>query len=187
MKRTNENGARTERKPGWSVVVVYEDTVARERAMGFCDELVRRFWTQFEFDLSWWSFDLVEEVKSATEAAEKAASADLIVFAAAPEGDFPGPVKAWIETWLGQRGEREGILVGLLDPLAEVAGQQGPRHCCLRQAAHRGALDYLTQVPEDISRSIPDSLDSYAKRADRVTSLLDDILHHLAPPPGLSS
>ena len=41
-------------------------------------------------------------------------------------------------------------------------------------------MDYLTHVPQDIARAIPDSLDSYSKRADQVTSLLDEILRQQA-------
>ena len=46
-----------------------------------------------------------------------------------------------------------------------------------------GAMDYLTEVPQDISRSIPDSLDSYTERADQVTGLLANILQQQPPPP----
>jgi hypothetical protein len=46
-------------------------------------------------------------------------------------------------------------------------------------------MDYLTQVPQDIARAFPDSLDSYTRRADQVTSILDGILHQQAPPPHL--
>jgi hypothetical protein len=38
-------------------------------------------------------------------------------------------------------------------------------------------------VPQDISRSIPDSLDSYTERADQVTGLLANILQQQPPPP----
>jgi hypothetical protein len=44
-------------------------------------------------------------------------------------------------------------------------------------------MDYLTEVPQDISRSIPDSLDSYTERADQVTGLLANILQQQPPPP----
>ena len=182
MTRTNENAARLGAKTAWSVVVVYEDPAARERAVSFCDQLVGRFWARFEFEVSWWSFGLLEEVESAMEAAAKAGQADLIVFAAKAEGDFPLVVKEWIETWLSQRGDREGLLAGLM----EAGGREGPKHHCLRKVAHRAAMDYLTQVPHDISRAIPDSLDSYCSRADQVTSVLDDILRQQPPPPSLS-
>jgi hypothetical protein len=185
MMRTNKNGARLEAKAVWSVVVVYEDDAARARAVAFCDQLVSRFWEKCDFDVSWWPFTAITETGSASDAALRAACADLILFSATPEGDFPLPVKAWIETWLNKRGDREGMLVGLVDPLADPVGQEGQKHSCLRNAAHHSAMDYLTQVPQDIAFSIPDSLDSYTERADQVTNLLDDILHRQSPPPNL--
>jgi hypothetical protein len=181
MTSTNENRA------GWSVVVVHEDTAARERAVGFCDQLVGRFWQECEFEVSWCPFASLEEAASAQEAAEKAARADLILFSAASEGDFPRAVKAWIEAWLHQRGEREGMLIALMEPAGDVSSREGPRHWCLRDAAHHGAMDYLTHVPLDLVRSMPESLESYTERADQVTSLLDGILHQQSPPPNLSS
>ena len=128
---------------------------------------------------------MLEQSTAATEAAEKAALADLLLFSATPEGEFPAHVKDWVDTWLARRGEREGVLAGLLEPTENSSGREGQKHIYLRNAAHRGAMDYLTQVPEDIFRSIPDSLDSYTERADQVTSLLDDILRQQPPPPHL--
>jgi hypothetical protein len=185
MTRTNENGSALETKAAWSVVVVYEDATARERAMTFCDQLVGRFWDKCEFDVGWWSFALLDEVPAKEEAAQKATQADVIVFATTPDGDFPQSVKAWVHTWLDQRGEREGMLVGLMQQDLGTSDREGPKHHYLRNAAHHGAMDYLTKVPPDTSLSIPDSLDSYTERAFQVTSLLDDILHRPPPPPHL--
>jgi hypothetical protein len=186
MTRTNEIGVRLEPKAAWSVVVVYEDAAARERAVTFCDQMVSRFWEKCEFDVSWWPFALLDQAVAAGEAAERAAQADLIVFSATPEDDFPLPVKAWVETWLQQRGDREGKLVGLIEHLAGAGEWEGRKHDYLRKVAHHGAMDYLTQIPPDISLSIPESLDSYTERAYQVTSLLDDILRQQPPPPQLS-
>ena len=185
MTRTNESGAVLEPKAAWSVVVVYEDAAARERAVTFCDQLVSRFWAKCEFDVSWWPFALLNQAPAKEEAAERAAQADLIVFSATPEGDLPQPVKAWVETWLNHRGDREGKLVGLVERVVGASVLEGQKHLYLRQVAHHGAMDYLTKVPPDISLSIPDSLDSYTERAYQVTSLLDDILHQQPPPPQL--
>ena len=186
MTRIHENEARLEPKAAWSVVVVYEDPAAREQAVNFCDQLVKRFWARFEFDVSWWSFAMLQQEPVATEAAERAARADLIVFSSALQGDFPASVRDWLESWLNRRGDREGILAGLMDPGADLSGREGPKHNYLRQVAHRAAMDYLTQVPHNISRSIPESLDSYAERAVHVSSVLDEILHRPAPPRPMS-
>jgi hypothetical protein len=186
MTRTNENEAGLETKAAWSVVVVYEDAAARERAVTFCDQLIKRFWAKCEFDVSWWPFALLDQTPATKDATERAAQADVIVLSATPEGDFPLPVKAWVEAWLNRRGDREGMLVGLMEPVPGTSDREGEKHHYLRNAAHHGAMDYLTQIPQDISRLIPDSLDSYTKRADQVTSLLDDILRQQTPPPPLS-
>jgi len=183
MTREKEDEAQVETKAAWSVVAVYEDPAARDRAVGFCDQLVGRFWAHFEFDVSWWSFALLEQALAANEASDKAAHADLIVISATPEGEFPASLKAWMDSWLGRRGEREGMLVGLIEDAGDPSVGEVPKHHWLRDAAHRASMDYLTQVPQDISRSFPDSLDSYTERADQVTTLLDDILHQQPPPP----
>jgi len=185
MTRINEDGARMETRAAWSVVVVYEDPAAREQAVVFCDQLVGRFWERFEFEVSWWSFAMLGQAAAVEEAIAHTARANLIVVATTPEGDFPAPVKCWLEASLGARGEREGMLAGLIALSAEPAVWEGQKHHYLRNAAHRGAMDYLTQVPHDITHAVPDSLDSYTSRADQMTSLLDGILHQPVPPPHL--
>ena len=183
MTRNNEYKARSEPKAAWSVVVVYEDAAAREQAVDFCDQLVKRFWATFEFDVSWWSFSLLQTEHVAMEAAEKAAQADLIILASLREEDFPVHVPKWVESWLRRRGEREGILAGLIGQGTATSVGGATKHYYLRQIAHRGAMDYLTQVPQSISRSIPESAESYTRRAAQVTSVLDEILHQQEPPP----
>jgi hypothetical protein len=178
MTRNDECGARLTAKTAWSVVVVYDNAAAREQAVDFCDQLVKRFWASFEFDVNWWSFSLLQEGPVATEAAEKAAQADLLILSSAQQEDFPAPVKDWIENWLSRRGQREGILAGLMD--AETR-----KHHYLRQVAHRGELDYLTQLPLGIWHSIPESLESYTERAAQVSGVLDEILHRRVPPPAV--
>ena len=185
MTSTNRSGTRLGAKPAWSVVSFYEDSAARERAIAFCDQLVSRFWEQCEFDVSWCPLVSLEKIESAKEAAAKAAHADVVVFSSTSEGDLPRVVEAWFETWLTQRGDREGLLVGLLEPATGAGIREGQKQHFLRYAAHRGSMDYLTDVPQHISFSVPDSLDTYTQRADQVSSLLNDILHRQTPPRSL--
>jgi len=165
-------------KTTWSVVVVYENADARETAVTFCDSLVRKFWNDCDFEVNWWSFQLLEDAASASAAAEMASQANLIVFAANREGDLPFALKMWVEAWRRRRGEREGALVGLGDP----GGRENLKFGYLRDLARRATMDYLTELPQGLSRSIPDSLDSYGERAAAVTSVLDDILRQPKSP-----
>jgi hypothetical protein len=184
MPQGKDNVGISPAKPAWSVVVVYEDVAARERAVNFCDLLVKRFWARFEFNLSWWSLEELHGGYSAQEAARKAVDADLIVAATKPDEGMPRPLRDWMEGWLGRRRSHEGSLVGLGELKAGVSGVSAEKYVYLRNAAHRGGMDYLTEIPQSISsRSIPDSLDSYNQRADKVTSVMDGILHRKTPPP----
>jgi hypothetical protein len=170
-------------KATWSVTVVYEDAAKREEAVRFCNQLVDRVWGEHELEVNWWSFDQLAKLDSTAEAAGQAARANLIVFAALAENEFPLEIRAWVERWVAARGDREGMLVGLLgeNPGDETA----ENHIYLRKAAHRGGMDYLTEAPEYLLHEIPDSTESYCDRAQCVTSVLDEILRHQPPPPSL--
>ena len=175
-------------KPAWFVVVISEDAAAREAAVKFCDHLVELFWARYEFNVSWWQLGDLSVEHSASEAAIKAVQADLIIVATTPGRDLPAVLREWVEGWVGRRGDREGALVGLTDPGAGQNGRSAEKYVYLRNAAHRAGMDYLTEIPQSISsRSIPDSLDSYSRRADKVTSVLDGILQQKAPPPQMLS
>jgi hypothetical protein len=184
MPQGKDNVRISAAKPAWLVVVVYEDVAARKRAVNFCDLLVERFWARFEFNMSWWSLEELHGGYSAQEAARRAVDADLIVAATRPDEGMPAPLRDWMEGWLGRRSSHEGSLVGLGENEAGVSAVSAEKYVYLRNAAHRGGMDYLTDLPQNISsRCIPDSLDSYNQRADKVTSVMDGILHRITPPP----
>jgi hypothetical protein len=186
MACATDNKTAAAPKCTWPVVVVYEDTAAREAAVKFCDLLIERFWASSGFEVGWWSFASLEDEASAREALEKATEAPLIVFATRPEGALPDTVKAWIETCMSRRGDREGALVGLMDPGAGLSRALADKYVYLRTLAHKGAMDYLTELPETIARVISESMESYTERAHQVTSVLDEILHQPAPPSHLA-
>lgn len=176
--RTAIRKKRTNVKPQWSVLVIYENADAQETAVTFCDSLVRKFWNDFDFEVNWWAFHLLDASNAAAEAAEKAGQANLIVLASCPDGDLPFGLKSNLEVWLRRRGTREGVLVGLGDP----GGRANLKFSYLRNLAHRSGMDYLTELPQSLSRSIPDSLDSFDQRATAMTSVLDEILRQPKAP-----
>jgi len=167
-----------------SVLVIYQDDQARQEVVKFCDDLIERFWAEHEFEVNWWSFDLLQEARLARDASARATDANVIIFATRPDGEIAPHVREWVETWVTARGDREGALVGLLDSGDALMGYRAQHFVYLRNVAHRAGMDYLTQVPRALS-GVPDSIESYTERADRVTSVLDEILHHKATPPML--
>jgi hypothetical protein len=159
-------------KGTWSVVVIYENEEARDAAVQFCDRLVERFWSQCEFDVSWWSSSLLEGGIPSAQATDKAVNAQLVVFAVGKE--IPRHARSWIENWILRRGEREGACVALLPGAAEATAESTQIY--LREVAHRAGMDFLTQVPQSISSPIADDVESCTARAHQTTSVLEEIL-----------
>jgi len=164
------------------VVVVYEEPAIRDRVMRFCERLADEQ-KSAEMDMDWWSFPHLGEPGRAHEAVEKAARADVVVFAMDARGDLPSEIKMWIEQWLNKRGEREGAVVGLLNREEGIHEMTSFREIYLRHAARRAGMDYLSHAAPTLRRAIPDSIDSFSERAGQVTSVLDSILQKRPPTP----
>jgi hypothetical protein len=168
------------------VVVVYETPAIREHAVKFCERIAHEPESAGTAEQNWWSFHLLTHSAGAGDAAQKAALADVVIFAMDAVGDLPDEIKLWIETWLNKRGEREGALVGLL--AREERSHDVPpfREIYLRHIARRAGMDYLSHAAPTAPKAIPNSLDSYSKRAGQMTSVLDNILQiHPRTPPAL--
>jgi hypothetical protein len=165
------------------IAVVYESPSIREHAVRFCERLAEERKAP-GVEMNWWSFQHLGHIQHAGEALQKAAKADVVVFAMNSAGDLPDEIKMWIEHWLNRRGEREGALVGLLNREDGILEMASFREIYLRHAARRAGMDYLSHsAPTDL-RAIPDSIDSFSERAGRRTSLMDGILqkHPHSPP-----
>jgi hypothetical protein len=158
-----------------SVIVIYESAAAHERAMYFCGRLARK--SDATPQVHWHGFESLRNNATATELINKAARADLLVFSFSSQGDFPQELKLWIERWLGKRCEREGSLVGLVtDRVQSVCPFASLKEIYLRHIALRAGMDYLSHVPPSAEKVIPDSLDSFTRRAGQMTSVLGKIL-----------
>jgi hypothetical protein len=179
MVKQNQNEVRTAK----SVVVIYEDPSIRERAVQFCERLVADQQSP-DLNMDWWSFPLLSHSEMAHSAVEKAARADVVVFAIEARGDLPDEIKLWIEKWLNKRGEREGAIAGLLHGEDDRHGMASFREIYLRHIARRAGMDYVSHAEPTLRRAIPDSIDSFNERAGRMTSVLDSILQkHSNPVP----
>jgi hypothetical protein len=168
------------------IVAVYENNAAREHALRFCEDFaVHQSAASEDLDIHWCAFALLRDPAQGGDAASRAEKADLIVFSVTSDGDLPGEVKMWIERWLNRRSEREGALVGLvMDRPANPFEIASLKEVYLRQAALRAQMDYLSHEIPTARKAIPDSLDSFSRRAVQMTSVLDQILQtrRVAPP-----
>jgi hypothetical protein len=165
------------------ILTLCESNDCRTEAVAFCDRLVQRFWTSCEFEISWLSFEDLTEPGKFRVAVNHAASAAMLIFAMRHGSYIPAEVEAWAEAWLAKRGEREGSIIALGDPGHIAAAGVSQNFVYLRNIAHRAGLDYLTEMPEKIGQSIPDSLEAYPERAQQMTSVLDQILRRKTPAP----
>lgn len=170
-----------ENKEMWFVVVLYDDSATRQRAMEVCDHLARRFWSEVELKFHWWRTDFLEDAGMAATAADNSRNADFIVVCIRPDGDLSPVVRHWFEEWVPQRAGREGALIDLTTTGAPPLAAQRKK-AFLREAAHRAGMDYLTHFPPTINRSLPDSFESASLRAMQKTTVLDGILQHSPPP-----
>jgi len=163
-----------------AVAVVYEDTLTRDRALSVCDELVQQFWAEVDFEITWWRESYLADPDIAMAAAESAANADLIVFSTHAQGELSAAIITWVETWLDKRQEREGALVGLIGTPDDTVTDADLKHRYLTKIAERGKLDYLSSVLPMAPQVADESIDSIHRRADQITTVLEQILHYPA-------
>ena len=166
----------------FSAIVLYEDLATRHRAMQICDRLVQKFWADVEFDFSWWRFDFLHDSALAGDAVRLAARSELILLAAHAGRELPPAIKNWIESWLPIREPGFGVLVAMIGTEEDRLRGLSPIHVYLREAAQRANMDYLPQVIDAPLGKLDASIETIANRAEKVTSLLDDILHRPPTP-----
>ena len=177
MKERNAKKREVRNQPAGSVIVLYENPAARELAAGFCEKFARESCADAGLGVNWYSFEDLTVPASMEAAADVAVGADLLAFSVTASGDLPAAIKLWTEIWRRRRGQREGWVVGLvLEDGTELRRVAGLKEIYLRHLAHRAGMDYLSHFPAKILKAIPDSLDSFNRRAEQITQVLDEIL-----------
>jgi hypothetical protein len=105
------------------------------------------------------------------------------LFSAHARRELPSVVEKWIETWLPGRGDLDGVLVAMIGTAEDELKGLSPIQVYLREVAQRGNMDYLSQTVGAPVNELKTSIETITKRAEKVTSLLDGILHHPTIPP----
>jgi len=100
----------------------------------------------------------------------------IIVFAHARR-ELPTHAEKWSVNWVRRRELGISVLVVMIGTAEDQLSVLTPSHVYLREAAQRASLDYLPQVVDAPLNELNTSIETISKRAEKVTSLLDGILH----------
>lgn len=165
------------------VVVIYEDTATRQRAMAACDFLMQQLWSEVEFDFHWWRADFLEHAVMAHAAAEQAAAADFLIICSSAENELSPALKTWFESWIEDRHGRDGALLNLTETDLTKTGTTRSMETFLRGFARRAMLDYFATTPQTVTGTLPSSFEEVERRASQMSSVLDEILNQPPRPP----
>jgi hypothetical protein len=171
----------TDTRPVLEVMVAYEDSATRDRALQVCDHLALELEDEVKLEFTWWRLDFLLDAQIAWEATEIAVRAGMIVFALHLGHGLPHVLEHWVDTWADERDATEGALVGLIGLGSDTATWASPRHELLRKIAARARMDYLPQGrfnPDEVSAA---ALSNTDRRASAITPTLREILHQSHP------
>ncbi len=148
-----------------SVVVAYEDTATRDRAISLCEGMFAHLGAETDFDISWWRFGYLREPNLAAQAADAAARAGLIVFSTHAGAGLPPYVREWIEQWVTRKSTQPSALAALIGMAGDAQQGLTPIHYYLQTVAVRARMDFMPHA------AIPLSVAQYGSAQS-------------APPPG---
>jgi hypothetical protein len=166
----------------FTVMVAFDDCLARRKATQIYSNLVKQFGEDFVFESDWRPFDDLRRPDVAEQAARMAGRADLVMVVAAARDELPDHIKLWIEMWLARKGDQETALVAMIGVPEKQPRPVTPAHAYLERVAQQTGLSFLPGQFE-VPRPIPScSLEALLARAEAFTPVLEEILHHPPPP-----
>ncbi len=170
------------RNEACTVLVLYEDAATRQRGLAACDFLVQYFWAEVEFEFHWWRTDFLADTSLAAAAAEKAAQANLIFLCSSVTEEPSATLKAWFDSWIESRREREGMLVNLI---TSDAPRPHPHagELFLLDISRRAELDYLGTFPPTSTGTLPTSLPEAEPRVNPLSSVYPGLMRESPRPP----
>ena len=169
--------------PFFSVVIVYEEVAAGQRAMRLIRDLASGNESHTGYEPSLWKLAMLLVPKFRELAAGEAAAADMVIVAAQDRETLPVALQGWFESWPPRRPANRGALVALLELTDESVEVRGETLMFLRRAAAQTEMDFFVQSFQPPARSPGLTFEQITQRAVVVSSVLDGILHHPAPAP----
>ncbi len=126
-----------------SLLVTFEDSSTGSRVKEYRQNLSHHLGQECRIIEHVWLFNMFRLRELREIAAEEAAAADLVIISMHETPQLPADLKAWLELWLQQKGERRPLLLALLDPTKEGATRAVETD--LRRAARAGGVEFLVE------------------------------------------
>jgi hypothetical protein len=129
-----------------ALTATFEDSETCTRAKDFCRELSRSLGERCAIIQHVWPFSTFRMKELQDIAAEEAALSDLVIIAARTVEGLQDEVKSWVEKWLSRKGDRNVVLVALLERTYE--GTPNVTWTYLQGVAKKGGMELLVEFGE---------------------------------------
>jgi len=164
-------------KMPFDLVVAYEDTDTRNRALHLYDHLAQQLLDDYDFQCSWWKFDHLTNHALCEQATEAAVDANMVILSLNARRELAPAHKTWMEGWVPRRAHRKAALVTLIAGAGQPERDTPSMLAYLQNAARLAHMDFFPHsfdLPKPTLQWSPDPL---AERARVVTPFLQDSLH----------
>jgi hypothetical protein len=135
--------ARWEPKFPFDLVVAYEDTQTRNRALHLYDHLAQQLLDDYDFQCSWWRFDLLSDPTLYQKSTDMSADANMVILSLHARKELTPLQKTWLDSWLPRRDGRKSALVSIIAGTEEAVQESEPMVVSLRRAARLARMDFF--------------------------------------------
>jgi hypothetical protein len=149
--KTEDESVLPETRAKVSVVVAYEDTATRDRAISVCDGIFAQLGPQTDCEISWWRFSYLRDPALAAQAATAAAQAGLILFSTHAGAGLPQHVRDWIELWVARKSTQPSALAALIGMVGDAQQGLTPIHYYLQSVANRAHMEFMPHAAIPLS------------------------------------
>jgi hypothetical protein len=170
----------TDTEQALRVVIAYNDLAAGKRAMRVMADIGKGLGDEIEFQPLPWSFDLLADLDWRDVAAHEAVNADILIIATSSASPLPPAVGRWAEAVISGKRGTSAAVVALFGPEENPDEAGSSRLEAIQAAAQRAGLSFFAPAPR---HELDEAIARIHQRAEMVTPLLDEILHHHHPAP----
>jgi hypothetical protein len=128
------------------IVVLCEDSAARDRAVELFNRISASFSGDLSFAITCWNYGELAEQSSGQSASEAAALADIIMFSTR-SSDLPSAVGNWLDGIAHPKGKSEGALAFMLTDPDNPTAPAAKMITQLTEAARRLDMDFIPLMP----------------------------------------